>query len=424
MTRWVVSQVGAREHYAVARGLAERGELAAMLTDAWVRPTSAWARMPGGEKLADRYHSDLSSALVLSPTARNVGWELASRARRLQGWEKTIARNAWFQSFAKKQLDKLHNVVTAFFSYSYTALGLLPLCRERGWQSVVGQIDPGPIEERIVAEEHNRYSNLASTWQPAPPSYWDEWRAEMEQADYIVVNSEWSKQCLLDEGVDASKLNIIPLAYQPNRSLASRSDIVNLVGDANTGGSLTRSNTSKSPINSKRSPLDDRNRGDEAFTVLFLGQVNLRKGIARLIEAMRLLKEDREVTLTIAGPSEVSPKLWNDLANVQYVGPVRRSQVANLYRTSDVFILPTLSDGYALTQLEALSEGLPVIASKRCGDCVVDGTNGWRLPDLEPDTIANAIVHAKENPLRFDPPSAFAIEAYAKRLSALLSNSK
>jgi glycosyltransferase involved in cell wall biosynthesis len=59
-------------------------------------------------------------------------------------------------------------------------------------------------------------------------------------------------------------------------------------------------------------------------------------------------------------------------------------------------ILPTLSDGFALTQLEALSYGCPVIASERCGDVVQPGMNGWLLPDLEPETIAATILESME----------------------------
>ena len=70
-----------------------------------------------------------------------------------------------------------------------------------------------------------------------------------------------------------------------------------------------------------------------------------------------------------------------------------------VYAEADAFILPTLSDGYALTQLEALSKGLPVIASKRCGNAVTDGVNGWLLDGLEPPDIAAAIRRAMDKPL-------------------------
>ena len=76
------------------------------------------------------------------------------------------------------------------------------------------QIDPGPEEERIVAEEAARVPELAGDWQPAPAEYWTCWREECELADRIVVNSEWSREGLIRGGVPAEKISVIPLAYE------------------------------------------------------------------------------------------------------------------------------------------------------------------------------------------------------------------
>jgi glycosyltransferase involved in cell wall biosynthesis len=157
--------------------------------------------------------------------------------------------------------------------------------------------------------------------------------------------------------------------------------------------------------------------------LLFLGQINLRKGIGRLIDAMRLLKDDARIELTLAGPSEIDESCWADLPNVRWIGPVRRSEVMDVYRQSDVFILPTLSDGYALTQLEALSVGVPVIASKYCGEAVEHGHNGWLLNDVEPTTIASAIVVAFEGiaDLSWSATDAsFGVQELGSRLLALV----
>ena len=57
----------------------------------------------------------------------------------------------------------------------------------------------------------------------------------------------------------------------------------------------------------------------------------------------------------------------------------------------DVFIFPTLSDGFGITQLEAMSYGLPVIASRNCGDIVQDQVNGLLLSDVTSDNIYIAL---------------------------------
>jgi glycosyltransferase involved in cell wall biosynthesis len=75
---------------------------------------------------------------------------------------------------------------------------------------------------------------------------------------------------------------------------------------------------------------------------------------------------------------------------------VPRFQVAYLYGHAHAMILPTLSDGFAITQLEALAHGCPVIAFTFGGEVVSPGVNGWLLPSLEPEAIAATIREAMD----------------------------
>jgi len=54
--------------------------------------------------------------------------------------------------------------------------------------------------------------------------------------------------------------------------------------------------------------------------------------------------------------------------------------VSDWYRSADVFVLPTLSDGFAITQIEAMSHGLPVIATPNCASVVENGVDGLWCP--------------------------------------------
>ena len=101
-------------------------------------------------------------------------------------------------------------------SYSYTALEPFRYAKAHGWKTLLVQIDPGPEEERIVAEEAARVPELAGDWQAAPPEYWASWREECKLADRIVVNSEWSREGLIRGGVPGEKISVIPLAYEPD----------------------------------------------------------------------------------------------------------------------------------------------------------------------------------------------------------------
>ena len=94
----IIAQIGAREHYAIARGLHARGRLQQLITDAWVPPESWWRRVPGiPGSLQQRYHPALADAPVTHFTASLVRFEVEARLRRWHGWDRMIQRNRWFQ---------------------------------------------------------------------------------------------------------------------------------------------------------------------------------------------------------------------------------------------------------------------------------------------------------------------------------------
>src|SRR5206468_620270 len=58
----------------------------------------------------------------------------------------------------------------------------------------------------------------------------------------------------------------------------------------------------------------------------------------------------------------------------------------SIYRQSDVFLFPTIEDGYAVVLAQAQAAGLPILATTNCSasDFVRDGENGWILPIRDP----------------------------------------
>lgn len=429
---FLIFQIGAREHYAIPRALHASGELAGLFTDFWVPPGHFFGRLPGARRLRDRWHADLAKASVHAPNGCMLAFELKQRLAGKSGWDAILARNELFQQWAVRELAKVSDQGPSIpsrsapmgtrgtarrssptvFSYSYAARDIFRHAKARGWRTVLGQIDPGPEEERIVATEGARYHHLASAWQPAPASYWETWREELALADRILVNSDWSRQCLLREGVPDEKMQVVPLVYQvgTDLSIGPTCPPTAAQGRSMQWADLEKTNP---PIGGPAAPDKvGRLRKDAPTRLLFLGQINLRKGVARLLDAMRLL-QDEPVELTLAGPSEIDPAAWADLPRVRWIGPVPRSEVGRHYPEADLFMLPTLSDGFAITQLEAMAHGLPVMASKHCGAAVTHGRNGWILEDLEPETIAAAIRMAMHERLPDVRPPEFSLDDLA-----------
>ena len=160
--------------------------------------------------------------------------------------------------------------------------------------------------------------------------------------------------------------------------------------------------------------------------MLFLGLINLRKGVARLLEAARILR-DEPVEFWMVGPVEIAnASTITDAGRVKWFGAVTRNQAAGFYRDADLFILPTLSDGFAITQLEAQAHGLPVIASKNCGKVVENGVNGIILEEPSAACIAHAVRDCIASPDRLEKLASasgvrdkFTIEALANQLQRL-----
>jgi glycosyltransferase involved in cell wall biosynthesis len=382
--KWICCQLGAREHYAIPRALFSRGLLDYLVTDAWVPPSSLLAKMSSGS-LADRFHNDLSDAHVFAFNSSVILLEMLARGRRLSEWETIIDRNQWFQ---RKVVHTLNSQLltpdseSILLSYSYAALEPFRFAKLRGWKTLLLQIDPGPEEERIVADEVARVPALAEGWQAAPANYWTSWRQECDLADRIIVNSEWSREGLMRSGIPSEKVSLIPLAYEALE-----------MGDQ------------KSAIGQVRS-YPARFTQNRPMRVLFLGQVNLRKGIARLLEAAQTLRNE-PVEFWIVGSVQIENACAAaGNARVKWLGPVTRKETGEKYRAADVFILPTLSDGFAITQLEAQAHGLPVISSNCCGGVVENGRNGMILEEPTAACIAAVIRDCIADPNRLQTLAA------------------
>jgi len=105
-------------------------------------------------------------------------------------------------------------------------------------------------------------------------------------------------------------------------------------------------------------------------------QRDLRKGIQYLLQAAKRLSSTR-VEFIVAGHVGIAKRIISEApVSVKFIGRVTRDRTAEVYRSADVFVLPTISDGFAITQLEAMAHGLPVIASPNCGRVVDEGVDG------------------------------------------------
>ncbi len=372
---WCCVQSGHRERYGVARALLRAGRLERLITDLWVPPgsaLSAWAKGPVGRRLRDRYDPEIPAARVADAGLRSLSWELLARLRGLAGSDRVLARNAWWGRVAAGLLGSAAGASTRFvFGYCYESLPVFRAARQRGLVPILGQMDPGPAEDGKVADVVARWPGYSTPFRPGSRDYYERWSEECALAGRIVVNSDWSRAALEQAGVAPAKIAVCPLVYTPppEASLHTRS-------------------------------FPERFSASRPLRVLFLGQCILRKGIAETLEAARALA-GRPVEFTLVGNTDIAdlPRHFGD-ARVRRFERVTRSECHAFYREADLFLLPTHSDGFGLTQLEAQAWGLPLIASRFCGQVVEDGRTGWVLPEVSSSAILAALDEVLAHPER------------------------
>lgn len=394
---WVCCHLGAREHYAVPRALHYGARLAQMITDAWSDPSSIEAALAAAvsTRFSQRFHDDLAGANVRALTRSLLAHEVQWRLQRQGGWHLAMARNAWFQQEAAAILPDLP-AGTMLFAHSYSAAAIFSEGRRRGWTNVLGQIDPGPdhvVTQRRLAAERPEFGAAPE----APPAaYFDSWRRECELADWIVVNSDWSREALIRAGVDERKLKTMPLPYERE---------------------------SDEPFTRQYPEAFSEQR---PMRVLFVGTASVTKGVAELLLAFDRLAGAPIELLIVGDRSMDVPDRFQNHPRIHWIGRVDRTAVMDHYRNSDVLVFPSHSDGFGMAQIEAQGWRLPIVASRNCGRVVRDGETGLLLDEVSPAAIAGALRTAMSDPralARFaramETTPATGIEALAGSLLAL-----
>lgn len=148
-----------------------------------------------------------------------------------------------------------------------------------------------------------------------------------------------------------------------------------------------------------------KNREYESITnrklkLLFVGGLSQLKGIANLFEAVNFLGD--RVELTIVGQKVVQGciPLERELEKHNWIPSLPHDEVLGLMRTQDVFVFPSLFEGYGLVIAEAMSQGTPVITTTRtCGnDFIKNGENGWLIEPGDTQGLVKKIEHILSHP--------------------------
>ena len=139
--------------------------------------------------------------------------------------------------------------------------------------------------------------------------------------------------------------------------------------------------------------------GEDAFIIGIVGSLYPVKGHVHLFHALRtVLGHHPKTRLLVIGQGDLEQTLKQKVSDLGIEGAVSflglRNDVPRVLPLLDLFVLPSLSEGLSVALLEAMSTGVPVIASKVGGnpEIVVDGETGYLVPPERSEELASRII--------------------------------
>lgn len=180
-----------------------------------------------------------------------------------------------------------------------------------------------------------------------------------------------------------------------------------------------------------RTDIFYKNHGNAGFAgrkIVFIGYLAENKGADLLPDILRLVLDScPDASITLIGDGPLRSHLEQEFRKqgmydrCKFTGFVSQDNVAKCLRESDLFLLPTMIEGFGLTIVEAMLSGAITVVSRLPGiteDIIDDGISGVLVDPGDIKGFAEAIVHLLKNPERLRSMSDAAITTATERYSA------
>lgn len=188
-----------------------------------------------------------------------------------------------------------------------------------------------------------------------------------EEADYILCPSDFVRNSFLSKGFSPSKLLKVNFGFPPVEVEVAK----------------------------------EKYKNRETFRVLYVGQLNYRKGLHYAIEAFKKVKHPKKEFVIVGPETSVTGLEKTSIpAEVTFTGALKGEELKQQYREASCFVLPSLEEGLALVQCEALSFGLPLLITTNTGgaDLITDGVEGFIVPPCDADALQQRLQQMADSP--------------------------
>jgi hypothetical protein len=359
------------------RALFEAGRLRRFLTGLGFSRDSFWGRLSGDtgwrQEISRRAY-DLPSSLIHAAPAREITRLAASRlgldslTHYETGWACVDAVFHHLDAVAAGEITpsaKTSDSPRAVLTYEDGAELTLAAARRAGWTGVYHlPIAYGPYARRLFLEEAERLPAWAPTLQGDrdSPAKLARKERELDLADIVVCPSRFVLESLPETVRLAKPCHIVPYGAPP------------------------------APPSVSPDPRDPSSA--RPLRLLFVGALTQRKGLADIFAALRLLGCPPDIELVLLGQPCAPWEFYRGFGvPFTYEAPRANSAVLALMAQCDALVLPSIVEGRAIVQLEALSRGLPLLVTPNAGgeDLVTPGETGFLVPIRRPDALAEKI---------------------------------
>jgi glycosyltransferase involved in cell wall biosynthesis len=269
-------------------------------------------------------------------------------------------RFAW-RIFGKASCKHLHDIDIFHVRSGAGQGGAIHTARSNGAKIIVDHSIAHPrYMHDTIGGEYDRFG-IKNTLSHTSP-FWQLVLEDCEQADKLLVNSNFVRNTFVQNG------------YDPNKIIVEHLGIPSYFYSAKKCWDLSSKNH---------------------VELLFTGGFGLRKGVRCLLEALAILRKRRfPFRLRVAGDASEAKRFFSSELqsnDVELLGFLPRESLKELICKSDLYVFPTLSEGCAQSAMEALGAGLPVITTSSCGLPGTPGEHYCKIAINDPAQLADNI---------------------------------
>jgi len=371
----VIVHRGARDAYQAALALAERGRLECLVTDFYWPADRWWAHaieklLPARaiRALRLRWASGIASGKVKCCWLSGL---VSFSLDRLPGAPFRLRQQAtrWADRSLGEAAGKLaKRKQAALLSYSYYGSSAFASAGP-STPRLLFQLHPHPVSvRRILERELHQHPDCAGSlkkeWELALPEQdFKRLANEAALAQHWIAASSFTRATLAQNGIDPSRIHVVPYGVDSRHF---------------------------------RPPSQRKLDRSRPLRLLFVGTINQRKGIKYLLQALELLP-GLPLEVTVCGRPVDDLALFRQFADRVRIRPsVSASELLECYQEAELFVFPSVAEGFGQVLLEAMASGLPVLSTTHTAapDLIREGIEGFVVEPRRPDLLANRIAWA------------------------------